>query len=323
MNGFTVVSYFTPEFECFEAGLREDCEHFGYPFHSLALSNSFDNLIQAFDFKIAFIKEMVQRFRTVLWLDIECRIVRPVPEHWNSPLISTYVSGKSQGFSSGVLMLDPSQMELIDLWLKYACKYPQYPDDFVLEFLSKLVAFDFSTVPLEFYDRDTHAPIARGLWKNEHTIIQHPTVNRWPAPMQYRRAFNGKERKRRTVSESISRQRKSLFYRNFGGDFNRIDEVMRIGVEREYHDSGWVFDAVYQRYAPKLYWPEHGDDYTSKPRSFQVSWESFQMHPKSQSFRDKAIQRMRLDKIDTEKFGCSRVTSNEKWLSRIRSWLSR
>ena len=322
MHEFTVISYYTPDFKCFERGLREDCEHFGYPFHCQGLSNSFDDVIQAFDFKIAVIKEMVQRFRRVLWLDVECRIVRPIPDDWSSPLISTYVSGKSQGFSSGVLMLDESQLGLIDLWLKYARKYPQYPDDFVLDFLSNFSKFDFSTVPFEFYDRDTNSPIARGLWKNENTIIQHPTINRWPTPMKYRKAFNGKERKRRTVAESISRQRKALFYRNFPGDFARIDEVMRTGVEIEYHDSGWVFDAVRQRYAPELYWPEHDDDYTMKPRSFEVSWENFKKQPKTQSFRDTAIRRMRLDKIDAQRFGRSRVVTDVGWVENVRDWLS-
>ena len=55
---------------------------------------------------------------------------------FSSPLISTYETGRSRGFSSGVLMLDRSHVAFIDLWMKYARKYPRYPDDFVLDFLS-------------------------------------------------------------------------------------------------------------------------------------------------------------------------------------------
>ena len=134
MQEFTVISYFTPDFQCFESGLREDCHRLGYPIHCQGVAENYDDVIQAFDFKISFIKEMVQRYNRILWLDVECRIVRPIPEDWSSPLISTYVSECSRGFSSGVLMLDESQLDLIDLWMKYAHMYPQYPDDFVLDF---------------------------------------------------------------------------------------------------------------------------------------------------------------------------------------------
>ncbi len=260
---------------------------------------------------------MVKRYGEILWLDVECRVVKPIPEHWTSPLISTYETGRSNGFSSGVLMLDDSQLEFIDLWIKYAQRYPKYPDDFVLDFLSNSVSFDFMTVPLEFYNRKTTCPVARGLWKNEHTVIQHPTINRWPRPTKYRRAFNGKERRRRSERESVSRQRKGIFYRNFGGDFSSINEVMQFGIESEYHESDWVFDSVRQLYAPKLYWPDVVDDFTSKPRSFETSQENFNKEPKGVAFRTAAIQNMRLDAIDAKRYGRTRSSSWFDWIRGI------
>ena len=137
-------------------------------------------MIQAFDFKIEYIRDMVNRYGQILWLDVECRIVKRLPEDWQSPLILTYQHGGHRGFSSGVLMLDRSQLELIDLWLKYARHYPKYPDDFVLDFLAQSIAMDFRTIPFALYDRDAASPIARGLWGNEHTVVQHPPINRLP-----------------------------------------------------------------------------------------------------------------------------------------------
>lgn len=323
MPDFTVVTYFTPNFECFEPGLREDCLRLNYPFHSHGLAKNYQDVIQAFDYKISFIHEMVQRFDRVLWLDVECRIVRPLPEQWTSPLISTYISGRSQGFSSGVLMLDKSQLDFIEMWMKYAPKYPDYPDDFVLDFLSMVASLDFKTVPLEFYDRDTNCPIARGLWENKHTIIQHPTINRWPEPLKYRKAFNGKERKRRTVSELISRQRKALYYRNFAGDFTSVEQVMQAGIQDEYHESGWVFDAIQQRYAPEMYWAELADDFTAKPRSFQQSWANFNKKPKGTAFRDRAIRAMRLDAQDAKKHGRAKAIDQTGLLDRFRDCFKR
>lgn len=306
MQQFTVVTYFTPKFACFAAGLQEDCRRLGYRIHCEGLAGEFSDLIQAFDFKISYIQQMVRRYGEILWLDVECRIVKPIPEDWSSPLISTYETGKSKGFSSGVLMLDASQLELIELWMKYAQRYPQYPDDFVLDFLAESVSMDLATVPLEFYDRGTRRPVARGLWKNEHTVIQHPTINRWPEPTKYRKAFNGRERRRRPELESISRQRKGIFYRNFGGDFAIIEDVMRSGVETEYHDAQWVFDTVQKLYAPEQYWPDFADDFTSKPRSFETSRENFNKKPKGNAFRTAAIRRMHLDANDVKRYGQSK-----------------
>jgi len=321
MEPFTVVTYFTPECECFAPGLKSDCDTLGYPFHCEDVAEPFDDVIKAFDFKISFVRRMVERYENVLWLDVECRIVRPIPEHWSSPLISMYETEGSNGFSSGVLMLDKSQLEFIDIWLKYAKKYPRYPDDFVLDFLSDSMSLNFATVPLEFYNRETQYPIARGLWKNAQTIIQHPTINRWPEPMRYRRAFNGRERRRRSERELISRQRKAIFYRNFAGDFRAVDEVMFSGEKTDFHDSGWIFDSVRQLYAPELFWPAFRDDYTAKPRSFEKSWEYFMKKPTGWTFRRTAIQSMRLDAVDAKRHG--RPVRRMKLSDRIQIWLAR
>ena len=218
-------------------------------------------------------------------------------------------NGRSQGYSSGVLMLDDRQLEIIGLWRKYAEKYPRYPDDFVLDFMSRFIPLGISTVPLEFYDRSTSSPIARGNWRNEHTIIQHPTINRWPSPTVYRKAFIGRDARRRSQSEAISRQRKGIFFRNFGGDFGRVDAAMRNGTESEFRSNDWVFDAIEQRYAPQRYWPTHADNYTSKPRTFERSRENFYRPTKHRSFREKAIGRMRLDRADALHYGHASLRS--------------
>ena len=302
MRPFTVISYCTPDFRCFAPGLRADCQRLGYPIHLEEMGEPFADVIQAFDFKIEYIRDMVNRYGQILWLDVECRIVKRLPEDWQSPLISTYQHGGHRGFSSGVLMLDRSQLELIDLWLKYARHYPKYPDDFVLDFLAQSIAMDFRTIPFALYDRDAASPIARGLWKNEHTVVQHPTINRWPEPLKYRRAFNGNTGSR-PHKEAVARQRKTIFYRNFAGDFDAVDAIMRDGDKRHHRDAGWVFDAVDWTYAPELYWPECADDYAVKPRSFQKSRDYYNQPPQTVPFRQVAIGSMRLDAEDSNRYG--------------------
>ncbi len=300
MGDFTVITYFTPDFAEFLSGLSEDCQRLNYSLHAHACPTVFSNVIEAFDYKIEFIREAIRQFDRVLWLDVECRIDQPIPRDWQSPLISCYSSGTSQGLSSGVLMLDSQQLRLVDLWSKYARKYPEYPDDFVLDFLTTQIEIPFRSVPFEFYDRDTTCSITRGEWSNAHTVIRHPTTNRWRNPLRYRRAFNGTRRERHTEEEAIARQRKAIFFRNFSGNFSTVDREMDAGLQSEFHYADWVFDAREQAFAPKMFWPEFKGDFTSKPRTFAQSWERFRNPPKGRSYRSKSIRKMRLTREDKQ-----------------------
>jgi len=299
---FTVVTYFTPDFSGFLEGLREDCTRFGYPLQAHACSRNFDNVIQAFDYKIEFIREAIRKYDRVLWLDVECRIDQPVPADWQSPLISCYSSGTSQGLSSGVLMLDTRQLWFVDLWSRYAGKYPDYPDDFVLDFLASQIGLPFRTVPFEFYDRETECSIARGEWKNAHTVIRHPTTNRWTQPLRYRRAFNGSGRERRTDQEITARQRKAIFFRNFAGQFSVVDRVMNAGLDSKFHYADWVFDAREQMFAPAMFWPEFRSEFLARPRTCAQSWEWFCNPPSRPTFREQALRKMRLTRQDRRLF---------------------
>ena len=298
---FTVITYFTPDFAGFLEGLSADCDRLGYPLHKHACSHTFENLIAAFDYKIEFIRRAIVEFGRVLWLDVECRIDRPIPSDWNSPLISCYTSGTSAGLSSGVLMLDPDQLWLVELWSRYAQKSPRFPDDFVLDFLATRVDLPFRTIPFEFYDRRATCAISRGEWRNEHTVIRHPTTNRWPHPLQYREAFNGRRREKRSTVELLARARKTIFYRNFAGDFDVVDREMTAGQHSEFRYADWVFDTQLRYYAPERFWPDIKADFTARPHCFQDSWEQFQNAPARRPFRQEAIARMRLDRVDAKR----------------------
>lgn len=303
-NGpFTVITYYTPDFSGFLGGMAADCKRLGYQLHAHACPQTFNNVIKAFDYKIEFIRDAINQFGQVLWLDVECRIDRPIPSDWESPLISSYESGTSAGLSSGVLMLDREQLWLVELWSHYAKKYPRYPDDFVLDFLSTCVDLPLRTVPFEFYGRDTTCSITRGEWSNEHTIIRHPTTNRWLQPLRYRQAFNGRLREKRSDQEMVDRQRKTIYFRNFAGDFDVVDRAMDVGNAEEFRYADWVFDTQMRYYSPERYWPDAKADFTARPQSFQKSWEQFRNPPPRTSFRKKAIASMRLDRPDAKRFG--------------------
>jgi len=91
-----------------------------------------------------------------------------------------------------------------------------------------------NTPHLEYIDRSTDAEIVRGLWRNEHTVVQHPTIHHWP-------------------KEPDPVECKKLFVQNFPGDPSAAERLFRAPagpVERD----GWVFETGRGVYAPAEYW---------------------------------------------------------------------
>ena len=286
----TVVTYCTPDFRFFAEGIQSDCQRLGISFYCKFLPANFRNVINAFDYKISFLELMVERFNTVLWLDVECRLHRAVPQNWSAPLISSYDFAGKAGLSSGVLMLDKRHSDLLSIWKYYAHKYTKQPDDFVLEFLLEEFGWPFQFVPLDFCSRQSTAQVIRGEWSNETTIVSHPSTNRWPYPRRYRRAFNGWW----SSVKNINRLRKHIYYRNFAGNFSEVDWFMRnkssIG-----RFSGWTFDGANGTYSPEFYWPQFKAEYFCKPRTPERSKSVFFNNQKSSSYRSRAIRKMKLD----------------------------
>ena len=298
MNDFTIISYCTPNFLHFAEKLSKDCLKWGYPHHIEHLQENISNLIRAFDFKIEFIQDMIQKYGNVLWLDVECRLVGQIPSHWQRPLITDYNIDGTCGLSSGVLMLGKEDLEFVEIWKTYAKRYAKHPDDFVLEFLLRDLPWHMNTVPIQFYERQTDALVTRGEFSGPKTVIQHPSTNRWPNPKRYRKAFGG----RKSMKATLARQRKHLFYRNFPGDFELIDRLMseaRPPTEIE----GWIFDGERGLYAPACYWNNYPEDYYSKPRNFAASHKAFFNRSEKKSYRSKVVKRMKLTAKDRKFWG--------------------
>ena len=87
---------------------------------------------------------------------------------------------------------------------------------------------------LEYVDRTSGAELARGLWRSESTIVQHPTIHHWP-------------------KETDAVECKKLFWQNYPADPAEAGALFaqRLGEIRRH---GWVFDARSRTYAPEEYW---------------------------------------------------------------------
>ena len=152
MSKFTVISFYTPDFACFASDIIADCKKFNYSYDIREVDYS-DTLVDVWDRKVEFIGECIERHGSVLWLDVECRIINPIPDNWTSPLTSTFPMGKSDPVSTGLLWLDSNHLPLVKVWAKHARKYPDLPDDFVLEFLLREYDLPFTYIETEFFDR--------------------------------------------------------------------------------------------------------------------------------------------------------------------------
>jgi hypothetical protein len=254
----TVISWCTESYRHLGNGLASDCRRFGYPFHLYRMDEEYPTLVKAWCNHPKSIRRAVEEHGTVLFLDVECRIVRPLPEHWKAPLVS--VRKPAQNFwikyNTGTVMADRHCLPWLDAWVRCvdewdmanlpADAYIHWPNDICdeLAFSAAVTALGvkLNTVALEYVDRTSDAEIARGLWMNERTVVQHPTIHHW-------------------VKESDALECKKLFVQNFPGSPEAIERAFR-----EAHGSlaadGWTFDFDRQRYAPAEHFDAHSRPWT-------------------------------------------------------------
>jgi len=319
LSKFTIISFYTPDFSHFAKDLRADCEHFGYQFEIVEIPES-QSLVGTWDRKVEYIGNALKRLGPVLWLDVECRLRSPIPENWAPPLTSTFPMGKSRPVSTGVLLLDPSHIPLVEVWIRHAHKATDLPDDYVLEFILSQYELPFTFVETEFFDRQKPAQIVRGQWMAEGVVIQHSTINRWPNPVRYSEVFNGKNERSSDVNfeSRAARKRKTLFWRNFGGDFGKVDEIMSSEGDAEHELNEWVFHPASKQYAPVQYWDTHPEFFPVKPLTREAFYEhtgrGFQINP----FRENAIRRMRLSCEEQTVYPLKRKGGFRRWLKKLR-----
>lgn len=250
---FTVIGWATESYLHLAEGLRQDCQRYGYPLHIYEVDEEYRTLMKAWCNHPLIIKRGVEEFGSVLFLDIECRIVAPIPDHWQAPLVS--VRRPAQKFwiryNTGTVMADECCLPWIDTWLRVIedwrlgdlapDDYVHWPDDLCdeLGLAAALAALgtEVRTPELEYVDRTSDAELARGLWRGSHTIIQHPTVHHWPS-----------------VDDPM--ESKKLFVQNYAGDPAQAGSFFAGGGAREEH-HGWIFDPATGTYAPQEFWPQH------------------------------------------------------------------
>lgn len=251
-NGrFTVICWASGPYRELARGLEEDCGRFGYPFHLYDVDREYRSLVSAWCNHPHIIRQGVKDFGPVLFLDVECRIVAPIPESWHAPLVS--VRWPAQKFwiryNSGTVMADESCLPWLDAWIDILSAWNMEhlePEDYIhwpgdvcdeLALAAALAAcrVKVRTPHLEYVDRAGDAEIARGLWRNALTILQHPTIHHWP-------------------KEADAVECKKLFVQNYPGDPGEADRLFA-DAQGEVRRHGWVFDTDGRSYAPQEHWP--------------------------------------------------------------------
>jgi len=247
---FTCIGWATPSYARLAEGIRADCGRLGYRYHLYQVDAHYASLVRAWCNHPTMIRRGILDFGCVLYLDIECRLLRPLPPHWTAPLVS--VRHPPQKFwiryNSGTVMANEACLPWIETWIAILEDWhlgELGPDDFVhwpgdlcdeLALAAALAAHGVKVAmpELEYVDRDRPAELARGLWRNAHTVVQHPTIHHWP--------------KVDDPTES-----KKLFWQNYPGDPGAIGALFRApgGMIRR---DGWVFETERLSYAPVEFW---------------------------------------------------------------------
>jgi hypothetical protein len=248
---FTVICWASGRYKELAAGMRQDCERLGYPWRLYDVDEEFPHLVRAWCNHPRIIRRGVEEYGCVLFLDVECRILAPIPSHWRAPLIS--IRSPNQKFwiryNSGTVMADETCLPWLDAWIETIERWDMAnldPGDFIhwpgdvcdeLALAAALACLrvDVNTPRLEYVDRTSDAEISRGLWQNRSTIIQHPTIHHWP-------------------KESDPVECKKLFVQNFSGDPAEAEPLFA-RRQGDIQRRDWIFDTDNRLYAPREYWP--------------------------------------------------------------------
>lgn len=250
----TVICWATDSYKHLAKGLQGDCKRLGYPFHMYYIDGNYSSLVKAWCNHPKIVRRGINDFGKILFLDAECRILRPIPDHWKAPLIA--VRKPAQKFwikyNSGTVLADENCIPWVDTWIDTINFWDMEnlaPNDFIhwpgdicdeLALSAALAAckVELSIVELEYVDRKGKAEISRGNWFNEYTIIQHPTTHHWS-------------------KESDPIECKKLFWQNYPGNPEEISEVFESAIGNVIGLNGWVFDTETRTYAPEEFWRDH------------------------------------------------------------------
>lgn len=249
MTELTVVCWSSTKYSAWAEGLRSDAEQFGYAFHRYQTPDDYHSSVQASLNHPRFALRAVQEFDRVLFCDAESRLLKPIPD-WpvpsiavRSPRVPFYLR-----YNSGTMLIDHSCAEWLQAWIRVVERfeltsldqqryYIRHPGDICDELaLHSALAVENihpNELRLECVDRSATAEIARGYWRNSHTVIQHPTIQHWPL-------------------DDDPVLAKKLYLQNFPADLGIAPRIFNSGNGR-IESHGWVFDGPNRIYAPALF----------------------------------------------------------------------
>lgn len=256
MGNLTVVCWSSEAYASWSAGLQEDARRLGYGFHHYKNEAAYNSAVDASLNHPRFALQAVHEFDRVLFCDVECRLLREVPD-WRAPSIA--VRSPTVPFhlyyNSGTMLIDRTCITWLESWIRVIERfrlselnhdhyYLRSPGDLCDELALHSALAVHGIRPfelrLECVDRSAPAEIARGYWSNQHTVIQHPTLQHWP----------------KAQSAVLA---KRLFLQNFPGNPDLIPKIFLEKLSTRELD-GWHFDGRNGTYCPTMY------------RGFPMSW---------------------------------------------------
>jgi hypothetical protein len=272
-----IGAFATPTYMGFASQLRGDCERFGYQL-DLHEEPTEIGLKACWFRKLRVARDMLLRHGSLIFLDVESRILRPLPDEWwdqvtmarkdqpwrdrNSP------RERLRAYNTGFMGLRMEMFRVLEAAERGMLRLGLDVDDGRLfgeeslvceeDFIAPLIyasTFPVREICIYYGDnRNTGAEIVRGGWHNSSTYILHPILHQWANDGLTRSAY------------------RYIFTQHWGADETERELIAAImdqrrGGPREF--GGWFFDPGGGVFAPREFWPDkirnwdhiwHGDE---------------------------------------------------------------
>lgn len=209
-NSFIIATMYSNTYKYYYNFLKKDCEYFNYEISPFIIDKTLTyNLdknyrLLLYKIRVEHMLKLLDNYDTVIWLDSECRIIRPFPDHWLSNNYYAIVSKTNRGYNT--LPINDHGFQIVTKKYKNTLNKMLVFIDYCLELIKKEdtlyeglhaeynygVLFDIFTYSdntlknnvyqeLSNYFRlhNNNSLISRGYYIEKNTIILHP-FNHFP-----------------------------------------------------------------------------------------------------------------------------------------------
>ncbi len=269
-----VITYTTPDFKKYSLQLEKDCLKFNIDYFNYDVEPP-DDFFELMKLKLKLIKKTLKHTDKVLYVDVESRILKPFPNWWYDCefLVAKKENKKSVSSTafanSGFIWVDKKRIDLIEKSLEIdsyitnttSITQKAWCDDIIsIITLNNLDKIKTTKLNYNRFSKGEYE-LVRGNWKDQHTVIQHPTNNVWLDNRDfYNQATSGTftlVNHMKNLTIDLLENLANLMIET-SDDIDRWEEIgasvhEKVDGRNVFCINDWVFDPKDNRYSPLEY----------------------------------------------------------------------